>query len=123
MDRRLDLTTILSLPVTPFDGSVYRVVIERLREKILSTEGNRFFPGRYHLMGETGILYTSLDEPVAIEELARHASRQMLNEKRVSGKIYLRLQHVLDLTVISTQKKLGLRHSDLLSTDYLIPQA
>jgi len=120
---RLNLAAISTLSVTRFDGPVYRIVVERLREKILSTEGNRFFPGRYHLIGETGILYTSLDEQVAIEELARHADRHMLNEKRVCGKIYLRLHHVLDLTQISAQKKLGLLNENLLSADYLIPQA
>jgi RES domain-containing protein len=123
MGNLLNLKAISSLPVTRFDGSAYRVVIDRLREKILSTEGNRFYPGRYHVIGETGVLYTSLDEEVAVTELARHADRHMLKEKLVAGKIYLRLQNVLDLTQASTLRKLGISKEELLSPEYLIPQA
>jgi RES domain-containing protein len=123
MASRFSPAVFSSLPVTPFDGSVYRIVVERLREKILSTEGNRYFPGRYHLVGETGILYTSMDEKVAIEELSRHAARRMLQEKLASGKINLRLRNVLDLTPLSTLRKLGITPEDLVSSDWLIPQA
>jgi RES domain-containing protein len=114
---------ISSLPITRFDGVVYRVVIERLREKILSTEGNRFYPGRYHVIGETGVLYTSLDEELAVRELSRHADRHALKEKLVAGKIYVRLHNVLDLTQASTLRKLAISKEDLMSSDRLIPQA
>ena len=123
MAGRPNLAALSSLPVTSFNGSVYRIVTERLREKILSTEGNRFYPGRYHLQGETGILYTSLDEKVAIEELTRHAARPTLKVKLAAGQIHLRLQNVLDLTSAPSLRKLGLSKEDLISADYLIPQS
>ena len=61
MSSRPNLAAILSLAHITFSKLVYRAVPETLREKILSTEGNRYYSGRYHIAGETGILYTSIE--------------------------------------------------------------
>src|SRR5437667_12510016 len=93
-----NLIAISSVGFTSFSGSVYRVVPRALRDKILSTEGNRYYPGRYHIAGETGILYTSLERDLAIRELGRHAARAELQGGLAAGKIKVKLQKVLNLT-------------------------
>lgn len=123
MVLRLNLTTLSSLKAVSFERSVYRAVVERFKDKVLSTEGNRFFHGRYHLSGEGGILYTSLTKDVAIKEIERHASRSMLQGGMVIAEINIRLDKVLDLTQTSTLKTLGLSKNDLISSDYSITQA
>lgn len=123
MPGRPNLAAIPSLRPASFSDSVYRVVFEALREKILSTEGNRHFPGRYHIVGETGILYASMERDVAIRELGRHASRAHLQGALAAGKINVRLQKVLDLTQAAVRAKLGLSIEDLVSRDCSITQA
>ena len=123
MALRLNLTALSSLTTVSFERSVYRAVVERFKDKVLSTEGNRFFPGRYHLSGEGGILYTSLTKEIAIKEIERHAFRAMLQERLVIAKINIRLDKVLDLTQTSTLKILGLSKNDLISSDYSMTQA
>ena len=98
-------------------------MVENLRDKILSTEGNRFYPGRYHLVGETGILYTSLEKDVAVRELERHASRNVLRQGLVVGKVRIRLKKVLDLTQEANLRHLGLSKGDLISPDHSLTQA
>src|SRR3989304_3907054 len=107
MALKLNFTALSSLTTVSFERSVYRAVVERFKDKVLSTEGNRFFPGRYHLSGEGGILYTSLTKEIAIKEMERHASRAMLQGKWVMAKMNVRLDKVLDLTQASTLKTLG----------------
>lgn len=102
---------------------MFRVVPEALRDKILSTEGNRYYPGRYHLAGEAGILYTSLERDVAVQELDRHASRSNLQGGLAAGKIKVRLQKVLDLTEETNLWKLGLSKEALVSPDLTLTQA
>lgn len=123
MAARLNLAALSSLTPLPFEKSVYRVVFQSLRGKILSTEGNRYYPGRYHLVGETGVLYSSLKEEIAIKEIERHAPRNMWEEKLVVGEINIRLYKVLDLTQASNLKKLGLSRENLISPDYSTTQA
>lgn len=123
MSSRPNLAAILSLAPIVFSESVYRVVPEALRDKILSTEGNRYYPGRYHIAGETGILYTSVEPDVAIRELGRHAYRANLQGGLVAGKIKVKLQKVLNLTKIAILAKLGLSKDDLVSPDCSITQA
>src|SRR4030067_2806071 len=123
MAFKLKLTALSSLTTVSFERSVYRVVVERFKDKVLSTEGNRFFPGRYHLSGEGGILYTSLTKEITIKEIERHASRAMLQERLVIAKINIRLDKVFDLTQASTLKILGLSKNDLISPDYPMSQA
>ncbi len=123
MAFKLNLTTLSSLTTVSFERSVYRAVVERFKDKALSTEGNRFFPGRYHLPGEGGILYTSLTKEIALKEIERHAARTMLQGKLVMAEINIRLDKVLDLTQASTLKILGLSKNDLISSDYSITQA
>lgn len=123
MPGRPNLAAILSLASSSFSDPVYRVVPEALRDKILSTEGNRYYSGRYHIAGEAGILYTSLERETAIGELGRHASRADLQGSLAAGKIKVRLQKVLDLTQASVLAKLGLSREDLISRDCSITQA
>lgn len=123
MPGRPNLAVIPSLACTSFSGAVFRVVPEALRQKILSTEGNRCHPGRYHTSGETGILYTSLNEEVAIRELDRHASRDNLKGGLVAGRINVRLQKVLDMTSEANLRKLGLCREDLISPNHTLTQA
>ncbi len=123
MLSRPNLAAILSLPPIAFSKSVYRVVPEVSRNKILSTEGNRYYPGRYHIAGETGILYTSIEPEVAIRELGRHASRANLQGELVAGKIKVKLQKVLNLTQIAILAKLGFSKDDLVSPDCSLTQA
>lgn len=118
-----NLAAIPALGSTCFSDSVYRVVPEALRGKILSTEGNRYYPGRYHIAGETGILYTSLERALAIRELGRHASRRDLQRGLAVGKIKVKLRKVLDLTQAAVLAKLGLSKGDLVSPDRSITQA
>ena len=123
MAFKLKLTALSSLTTVSFERSVYRVVVERFKDKVLSTEGNRFFPGRYHLSGEGGILYTSLTKEIAIKEIERHVSRAMLQGRLAIATINITLDKVLDLTQASTLKIIGLSKSDLISSDYSITQA
>lgn len=123
MPGRPNLAAISSLPFASLSASVYRVVPEALRDKILSTEGNRYYPGRYHIAGETGILYTSLKEEVAARELDRHAARGDLQGDLVAGRIRVKLQKVLDLTQAANLSKLGLSKENLVSADYSATQA
>src|SRR3990170_7090172 len=123
MAFKLNLTVLSSLTTVSFERSVYRAVVERFKDKVLSTEGNRFFPGRYHLAGEGGILYTSLTKEIALKEIERHATRTMLQVKLVMAEINIRLDKVLDLTQASTLEILGLSKNDLTSSDYSINQA
>ena len=123
MALRLNLTALSSLTAVSFERSVYRAVVERFKDKVLSTEGNRFFPGRYHLSGEGGILYTSLTKEIALKEIERHANRTMLQGKLVMAEINIMLDKVLDLTQESTLKILGLSKNDLISSDYSITHA
>lgn len=123
MPGRPRLAAIPSLASTSFSAAVFRVVPEALREKILSTEGNRYYCGRYHIAGETGILYTSLDEAVAVRELGRHASRGNLKGGLAAGRIKVRLQKVLDLGDEANLRKLGLSREDLISPNYSLTQA
>src|SRR3990167_3371292 len=98
MPGRPNLAAIPTLGSTSFSDSVYRVVPGVLRDKILSSEGNRFYSGRFHIAGETGILYTSLERDLSIRELGRHASRANLQGGPAAGKIKVKLQKGLDLT-------------------------
>ena len=118
-----NLAAIAALGSISFSDSVYRVVPEALRGKILSTEGNRYYPGRYHIAGETGILYTSLERDLAIQESGRHAPRANLQGGLAAGKIKVKLQKVLDLTQPSGLVKLGLSKEALVSSDCSITQA
>lgn len=102
MPGRPALTAISSLASVSFSGSVFRVVLDSLREKVLSTEGNRYYSGRYHVVGETGVLYTSLSEEIATRELGRHARRADLRGELATGVIKVRLRRVLDSTPSAT---------------------
>ncbi len=123
MPGRPDLAAIAAIAPIVFSDSVYRVVPAALRGKILSTEGNRYSPGRYHLAGETGILYTSLERDLAIRELGWHAARANLQGGLAAGKIKVKLQEVLDLTQAAVLAKLGLSKEVLVSPDCSITQA
>lgn len=123
MPGRPNLTAIPSLESATFSASVYRVVPEALRDKILSTEGNRYYPGRYHIAGETGILYTSLEREVAVRELGRHASRSNLQGQLAAGKIKVKLQKVLNLTQGVVLAKLGLSKEALVGSDWSLTHA
>lgn len=123
MSGRPNPSAISSGAFSAFSGSVYRVVPVELRERILSTEGNRYYSGRYHIAGETGILYTSIDRDVAINELSRHASRGSLSGGLAAGKIKVRLRKLLDLTQPAVLATLGLSTEDLISPDYSMTQA
>lgn len=118
-----NLSALPALGSVSFSDSVYRVVPEALRDKILSTEGNRYYPGRYHIAGETGILYTSLERNLAIRELGRHAARASLQGGLAAGKIKVKLQKVLDLTQAAVLVKLGLSKESLVSPGCSITQA
>ena len=118
-----NLNQLSSLPLHPFDGPAYRVVLKRRQHNIISTEGNRFFPGRYHLLNETGVLYTSLNEETAIQEVKRHMPLPEWQEELVSGEIRLHLSRVLDLTDKAIQKQLGLKEESLISADLGLTQA
>ncbi len=117
------LMALGSLASAPFAGTVYRAVREELREHLLSTEGNRFFPGRYHLVGGTGVLYTSLKPTLARAELGRHADPEMLKEAVVVGAVKVRLQRVVDLTRPSILKTLGLSEAGLIAQNHPLTQA
>src|SRR3989337_3555080 len=123
MSLRHNLTALSSLTTVSVERSVYRMVFERFKDKVLSTEGNRFYTGRYHMSGEGGILYTSLTKEIALKEIERHATRTMLQVKLVMAEINIRLDKVLDLTQASTLEILGLSKNDLTSSDYSITQA
>jgi len=123
MPGRPNLAAIAALDSVPFSDSVYRVVPGALRDKILSTEGNRYYPGRYHIAGETGILYTSLERDLAIRELGRHAARANLQGGLAAGKIKVKLQKVLDLTQEAVLANLGLSKEALVSPDCSITRA
>lgn len=123
MPGRPDLSAIAALGGTAFSGSVCRVVPGALRDKILSTEGNRYYPGRYHIAGETGILYTSLERDLAIRELGRHAARASLQAGLAAGRLRVKLQKVLDLTQAAVLAKLGLSKEALVAQDCSITQA
>ncbi|MBU2574388.1 MAG: RES family NAD+ phosphorylase [Elusimicrobia bacterium] len=125
----LSRPNLASIPSLPFSGLVYRAVPEASRNKILSTEGNRYYPGRYHVAGETGILYTSVKLDVAIREMERHDYRANQGEL-VASKIKVKLQKVLDLTQTAILAKLaailakpGLSKDDLISPDFSITHA
>lgn len=120
---KLNLKALSSLSTVAVEMPVYRAVFEKFRDMILSTEGNRFYSGRYHLTGEGGILYTSLSKDTAVKEIERHASGAMFLEKLVIAKINIRLDKVLDLTEPSTLVILGLSIGDLISSDYSITHA
>lgn len=123
MPGRPDLAAISSFGSSSFSDSVYRVVPEAVRDKILSTEGNRYYPGRYHIAGETGILYTSLERNLAIRELGRHAARGNLEGGLAAAKIKVKLQKVLDLTQATILARMGLSKDALVSPDCSITQA
>lgn len=123
MPGRPNLAAIVPHESVAFSGSVYRVVPGGLRDKILSTEGNRYYPGRYHIAGETGILYTSLERDLAIRELGRHAARANLQGGFAAGRIRVKLQKVLDMTQAAVLAKLGLSKEALVSPDCSITQA
>jgi len=123
MSLRHNLTALSSLTTVSVERSVYRMVFERFKDKVLSTEGNRFYTGRYHMSGECGIIYTSLTEETAIKEIERHAPRAMLQERLVIAKINVRLDKVLDLTQSSTLEMLGLSKDDLISSEYSVTNA
>lgn len=123
MPGRPDLAAIASITPASFSEAVFRVVPEALRERILSTEGNRYYPGRHHVAGETGILYTSLREEVAVREFGRHAARANLRGSPAAGRIKARLRKVLDLTDEANLRRLGLSREDLISPNYALTQA
>ncbi len=75
------------------------------------------------MAGETGILYTSLKQDVAMEEVQRHAPADILQDPLVCGEIRIHLNRVLDLTRTSVLEKLGISKADLISTDYALPHA
>lgn len=118
-----NLAAISSSASVSFSNSVYRVVPEAFHDRILSTEGNRYYPGRYHIAGETGILYTSFDRDAAMRELGRHASRSHLQGGLAVAKIRVKLQKVLDLTRTAVLAKLGLSKDALVASDCSITQA
>ncbi len=123
MSLRSNLTALSSLPTVSVERSVYRAVLERFKDNVISTEGNRFYTGRYHLSGEGGILYTSLSKETATKEIERHAPHAMLQDRLVIAKINIRLDKVLDLTQSSTLEILGLTKNDLISSDYSVTHA
>ncbi|MDD5435366.1 MAG: RES family NAD+ phosphorylase [Nitrospira sp.] len=123
MESRLNLTILSSIKAISCERTVYRAVVESFRDKVLSTEGNRYFPGRYHLSGEGGVLYTSLTKEVAVKEIERHALRALLQGSLVIAEVSIRLDKVLDLTQTATLRTLGLSKSDLILPDVSICQA
>jgi RES domain-containing protein len=123
MRGRPNLAAIASASPTRFSGLVFRVVPETRREQLLSTEGNRYYPGRYHVAGETGVLYTSLVEEVAIAEIGRHAAPAHVQGRLATGRIEITLQRVLDLGDEANLATLGLSGEDLISPNWALTQA
>src|SRR5205823_12197235 len=85
--------------------------------------GNRYYPERYHLAGQTGILYTSLSADVAIREIARHAAPATLQGGLAVGRIEIRLERILDLTNKANLRRLGLTEEALVSANRELSQA
>ena len=123
MSRRPRLEAIGTLPTAAIETIAYRVVPAKHKDRIVSTEGNRYFPGRYHLAGETGVLYTSLKDAVALAEVRRHTASLPLSEGLVLGKIRIRLTKVADLTKPEHLNALGIEEGHLVSGDFLPTQA
>ncbi len=117
------LAALAGLSPRTYSGSVFRVVPAALREQVLSTEGNRYYPGRWHLTGETGVLYTSENLQVALLELGRHAARLDLQGALTFARIRIELRRVLDLTQSSVLAKLGLSKDALVRADTSMTQA
>ena len=123
MPERADLSALSNVAPIAFEGQVWRVALHRHQDKILSTEGNRYFDGRYHRAGETGILYTSCEARTAGDEVARHAPVELLADGLAAGTIKVVLTKVLDLTQHAVRKKLGLSKEILMGSDYSPTQA
>lgn len=123
MPGRPDLGRIAAVPGRPFKGTVLRVVPESLHDKILSTEGNALYAGRYHLKGETGILYTSIGKDLALKEIGRHAARNPLATGLAIGRIRVGLQKALDLTDPNTRDALCITQEDITGPGWGLTQA
>lgn len=120
---RLDLDALGHLQPTSFRGTVYRAVLKHHKDQLLSTEGNRYAPGRYHTKGEAGILYTSLTRHTALKEIERHALPATLQAGIVIGKINICLRKILDLTDKAILHRLHLTQEMLVTHEWSTNQA
>lgn len=123
MPGRPNLGGISAVAVKPFKGTVHRVVPDAFRDKVLSTEGNRYFAGRYNLVGETGILYTSIGKDLALREIGRHAARTPLAGGLAVGRFVVSLRKVLDLTDPKTLGALEITEEDITGPEWGLTQA
>ena len=91
--------------------------------RVLSTEGNRKYPGRYHLVGDSGVLYAARREETAIRSFLRFAPAGRVRGGMAVAKIRIRLARVLDLTDSAVLRALALERRDLTAPDASLPRA
>jgi RES domain-containing protein len=87
----------------------------------LSGDGAKRFGGRWNPPGSFPVIYTALDEPTALAELAKSASRsaipvEKLRDRRIAV-IQVVLAKILDLTDPVVRATLGVELGDILAED------
>jgi RES domain-containing protein len=93
-------------------GTYYRIVSQKYKDQILSTEGSLKYGGRYNPARHFGVLYLSESKEVCLAERSQKTAANLL-EFQVIGKIKVTCTDVLDLTNTKNLKTLGLTAADL----------
>lgn len=98
------------------EGRFFRLVHQRYRDGLLSTQGSLKYGGRYNPPGAFGALYLADSEALAQTEVLRAVGDpSALAAVFVCGEIRVRLQRVLDLTDPQVLKALGIERTMLLA--------
>ena len=107
--------------VKPFNATVYRICAQRHSRSTLSLRGSLQFPGRYHLRGYFGALYTSARLETAVLEVNRRLTVPP-RDAFVSSALRISFSRVLDLTNPRVLRKTSTTLSQLTVEDYAVCQ-
>lgn len=104
------------LPFVPLQGKFFRIVSQKHKDEILSTQGSLEFGGRYNSPGIAGVLYLGESKEVCKAERERKSSSSLLLPQ-VIATIKVSLQKVLDLTNPDILKIIRIKKQDLLRSE------
>ena len=110
-----------AVPVTSFEGTVYRRSLAPFQNSMLSMAGSMARGGRYNIRDYFGCLYACFEQETLQAEMARYFTVAP-DCGFADAVISVRLSRVVDLTSEFLLKRLGLSTEQLLEDSYTLTQ-
>lgn len=107
-----------SLPTMPFEGTLYRIIDAKYSATALSAIGSTFDGGRYNPRRSYEALYLSFSETTALAEVHGYSATtpdltKMKGPPKMILSVDCKIERVLDLTDVATQKLLETNLTEL----------